>query len=258
MKLFSLEPTNSNYRNLPGPQGAPDHRLLSQKLELHQSSVSHALKRMMEDELVIKKGRGYCLSNVGIIQRSTQEWMGKTLGCLKNHRSFILGHDLSGIPRGFQVTLGVVSEGRDIIENDPALPTRTQEIVAPLLSGARRIQVASSALIPEHQLAAVQAVRSGGLLQTVTTKKVIQELRRRNFALGDEALRSRIELYCHNSINLHLIVTETHLILALPRLDESYDLENIIINTSPEAVVWGRMLFYYFLSSGEKVDLATF
>jgi predicted transcriptional regulator len=54
------------------------------------------------------------------------------------------------------------------------------------------------------------------------------------------------------------MVTETHLFLTLPRLDKTYDLENIIISKDPQAVQWGRMLFYYFKSDAERVDLNTF
>ena len=53
-------------------------------------------------------------------------------------------------------------------------------------------------------------------------------------------------------------MTETHLFLALPRLNRTYDLENIIISKDPQAVEWGRMLYYYFQSYAEKVDLSTF
>jgi predicted transcriptional regulator len=81
-----------------------------------------------------------------------------------------------------------------------------------------------------------QAVREGGRLQTVTTARIIQELRQKNHGLKDESLRGRIELFSRSEINLHLIVTETHLFLALPRLDRTFDLENIIISMNPEAV----------------------
>ena len=138
------------------------------------------------------------------------------------------------------------------------LPRNTQEIILSLLKEGRHFLVASSALVPEHQLTAVQAVREGGSLQAITTEKVIQELRRNNYALRDESLRSRINLFSRNKINLHLIVTESCFFLALPRLDRTYDLENIIISKDPEAVEWGRMLFYYFLNGSEKVELATF
>ena len=67
-----------------------------------------------------------------------------------------------------------------------------------------------------------------------------------------------MELYCHNNINLHLIIADSHLFLALPRLDGTYDLENVIISREEAALEWGSMLFYYFLSGSQKVDLATF
>ena len=174
-------------------------------------------------------------------------------------RRFTLRHDLSGIPKGFQVTIGVVCDGREIIENDPAIPSGIhQKVILPLLSQARSFLVASSTLVPEHQITVGQAVRDGGRLQSITTPRIIQELRLKSYILRDESLRSRTELFSRSEINLHLMVTETHLFLALPRLDRTYDLENIIISKDPQAVEWGRMLFYYFLSGSEKVDLSIF
>ena len=114
-------------------------------------------------------------------------------------------------------------------------------------------------MVPEHQMTVAQAVREGGDLHTVTTERIIQELRQRgSYALRDESLHSRIKLHCRNDINMHLIVTESHLFLALPRPDGTLDLQNIIVSRDPQALEWGRMLFYYFLSGAEKVDLATF
>ena len=103
-----------------------------------------------------------------------------------------------------------------------------------------------------------QAVREGGRLQSVTTQRIIQELRLKNHALGDDSLRGRIELFSRSEINLHLVVTESHLFLALPRLDKTYDLENIIISKDPQALEWDRMLFYYFKNDAERVDLTIF
>ena len=114
-------------------------------------------------------------------------------------------------------------------------------------------------MVPEHQMTVAQAVREGGDLHTVTTERIIQELRQRgSYALRDESLHSRIKLHCRNDINLHLIVTESHLFLALPRLDKTYDLENIIVSRDPQALEWGRMLFYYFQSDAERVNLTKF
>ena len=179
--------------------------------------------------------------------------------CLKDHKDFFLSHDLSGIPRAFQVTLGVVCETPEIIENDMAMSNHIQEeIIIPLLARSRQFLVASSILVPEHQLTVARAVKEEGSLQAVTSDRIIQELRLKSIALRDDSLHSRIELYRYNSINLHLIVTESHLLLSLPRTDGTPDLQNIIINKHPEAVEWGRMLYFYFQSRGELVDLNIF
>ena len=143
------------------------------------------------------------------------------------------------------MTIGVVCDEREIIENDPSIPNSIhQKVILPLLSQARRFLVASSTLVPEHQLTVARAVKNGGSLQTITTTRIIQELQLKNHALQDESLRSRTKQYSRSEINLHLIVTESYLFLALPRLDKTYDLENIIISKDTQAVEWGRMLFY--------------
>lgn len=100
---------------------------------------------------------------------------------------------------------------------DPAIPRSIQEkIILPLLAQALSFLVASSTLVPEQQQTVARAVREGGSLQTVTTARIIQELRLKSYILRDSTLRSRTELYSRSEINLHLIVTETHLFLALP------------------------------------------
>jgi hypothetical protein len=109
-----------------------------------------------------------------------------------------------------------------------AKPFQIQEIIswqAPGISFA-----ASSTQVPEHQLTVANAVRDGRHLQAITSERIMQELRRRNQILKDDSLRGRMQLHCHSHVNMHLIVTYTHLFLALPRLDGTSDLENIIIS----------------------------
>ena len=48
----------------------------------------------------------------------------------------------------------------------------------------------------------------------------------------DSSHLSQIEVRIHEHINMHLIVTESHLILSLPRQDGCIDLQNVIISKS--------------------------
>ena len=70
----------------------------------------------------------------------------------------------------------------------------------------------------------------------------------------DSSHLSQIEVRINEHINMHLIVTESHLVLSLPRLDGCIDLQNVIISKDPEALEWGRMLFYYFFYSSPKIE----
>jgi predicted transcriptional regulator len=229
-------------------------KALSDKLELHQSSVSHTLKELIEEDLVIKKGKGYRLSNLGIIQKNLTKWMGKTLRCVEDEKDFFLSHDLSSIPIGFLVSIGLLCEGLEDIKNDPVKPFHIEEIIMPLLTQAKHIMIASSFIIPEHHLHVAAAICNGARCQTVTSQRIIQELQGKNLTIMDNLHLSQIEVRVHNNINMHLIVTESHLILSLPRLDGCIDLQNIIISKDSEALKWSRMLFYYFFYGSSKVE----
>ena len=229
-------------------------KALSSKLGLHQSSVSHTLKELIEEDLVIKKGKGYRLSNLGIIQKNLTRWMGKTLRCMEAEKDFFLSHDLSGIPTGFLVSMGLLCERREGIKNDPVKPFQIEEIIKPILAQAGHIMIASSVIIPEHHLHVAAAVRNGAKCQTATSQRIVQELQGKNLALMDSSHLSQIEVRINEHINMHLIVTESHLVLSLPRLDGCIDLQNVIISKDPEALEWGRMLFYYFFYSSPKIE----
>ena len=58
--------------------------------------------------------------------------------------------------------MGVVCEGREIIDTDPAMPNHIQEeIIVPLLEKSRAFLVASSILVPEHQLTVARDIKRG-------------------------------------------------------------------------------------------------
>jgi len=229
-------------------------KALSSKLRLHQSSISHTLKELIEEDLVIKNGKAYRLSNLGVIQKNISKLIGKTLICIEEEKDFILSHDLSGIPTVFQMSIGLVCERKEAVKNDPVLPFQIEDILKPILTQARHIMIASSVIIPEHHLHVAAAVRNGARCQTATSQRIVQELQGKNLSLMDKSNLSQIEVRIHEHINMHLIVTESHLILSLPRLDGFIDLQNVIVSKDPEALEWGRMLFYNFFYGSSQIE----
>ena len=67
---------------------------LSTKLGLYNSSLSHAINKLIDENLVEKKSNSYSQSNLGHHQKNTVAWTGKIPGCLAEHRDLILIHDL--------------------------------------------------------------------------------------------------------------------------------------------------------------------
>ena len=78
----------------------------------------------------------------------------------------------------------------------------------PTRASTRNFLVASSTMIPYQQLTVANEVREGERLQAVTTSRIIRALSLRSDALKDDSLHGRMELQCHNNINMHLIVAD--------------------------------------------------
>ena len=55
--------------------------------------------------------------------------------------------------------MGVVSDGQEAIDKDPAIPDQVQNTIISILKQSRRFFVASSSLVPDHQRTVAQAVQ---------------------------------------------------------------------------------------------------
>ena len=67
---------------------------LSTKLGLYNSSLSHAINKLIDENLVEKKAIATARATWGITQKNTVAWTGKIPRCLTEHRDLILIHDL--------------------------------------------------------------------------------------------------------------------------------------------------------------------
>mgnify|MGYP000853453547 CR=1 FL=1 len=79
---------------------------LSTKLGLYNSSLSHAINKLIDENLVEKKATATARATWGITQKNTVAWTGKIPRCLTEHRDLILIHDLGNSLR-IQMTLAV-------------------------------------------------------------------------------------------------------------------------------------------------------
>lgn len=99
---------------------------LEELLGSSATTILHTIKDMIEEKLVAKTPHGYVLTNVGRIQALILEELLGTLIVLDRHHDFWLTHDVSGLPIGLQMKIGMLGKG-EILKGNPAAILRTQE-----------------------------------------------------------------------------------------------------------------------------------
>jgi predicted transcriptional regulator len=235
--------------------GESNTKTLSKNLDIHQSSISHAIKEMVEEDLVARTARGYQLTNVGKVYMHISDLVKASFEGIEQQKDLYLNHDLNTLAIEYQVFISMISSRQVRMQADFSMPYRKQEYITTILSKSKDIRVVSSIVIYDHLVAVVNAISNGASAKLIATDNLIQATNKTYAGLIKGALVSRnLELYRIKDLKLCLVITESHLFLGLHRLDGSFDSENMMICEDKTALEFGHMLFCSFLRISERVN----
>ncbi|MDD4652213.1 MAG: DUF1724 domain-containing protein [Methanothrix sp.] len=226
---------------------------MSKKLGLHQSSISHVIRDMIEERLIIKTARGYGLTNMGRVYIHYIDNFEEILGSLNSHREFIIDHDLSSIPVSHLAMIGLVLRGRDSMPANSLKPYRKKEFLHDQLKRSGRISAIISTLVPEQITAALEAAKSGARIKAILSPEVMSSLQRDFVGIFEETSRCEsIEIYVHDDVRISFAIADSILFLGLHRLDGSYDSDNLMICDDEASLIWAEAVFRHFLKGAKR------
>ena len=226
---------------------------MSKKLGVHQSSISHVIKDMIDERLIFRSSRGYRLTNMGRVYTHYMDNFDEMLGSLDRHRDFIIDHEIGGIPANHLAMIGLVLRGRDSMPANKMKPYHKNEFLRDRLKSSRKICAVLSTLVPEQLAAALEAAKKGAQIKAILSREVLNSLKKDFIGLFDEALRCKtVEIYVNDDARLSLAITDRNLFLSLHRLDGSYDFDNLIICEDEESMIWGKAVFRHLLKAARR------
>lgn len=226
---------------------------MSKKLGLHQSSISHVIRDMIEERLIIRTTRGYGLTNMGRVYIHYIDNFDEILGSLNRHREFIIDHDISSIPISHLAMIGLVLRGREGMPANNLKPYRKNDFLHDKLKRSRRICAVLSNLVPEQLTAAIAAAKDGARIEAILSTEVMNSLKRDFFGIFEEASRCEsVEIYVHDDARISFAIADSILFLGLHRLDGSYDSDNLIICDDEAALIWAEAVFRHFLKGAKR------
>jgi len=226
---------------------------MSKRLGLHQSSISHVIRDMIEERLIIRTARGYGLTNMGRVYIHYIDNFDEILGSLNRHREFIIDHDISSIPISHLAMIGLVLRGREGMPANNLKPYRKNDFLHDKLKRSRRICAVLSTLVPEQLTAAIAAAKDGARIEAILSPEVLNSLKKDFFGIFEEASRCEsVEIYVHDYARISFAIADSILFLGLHRLDGSYDSGNLIICDDEAALIWAEAVFRHFLKGAKR------
>lgn len=236
-------------------EGSKTAAEMERLLGTRATTILHAIKEMIEADLVEKTASGYTLTNIGYIQAHVLDDLVSCIAALEEHRGFWLTHDINGIPANLQKKLGQLTQA-EIVEADPGAILKTVEYFLSELNKSREIYGVSPIIIPGYSETIASAVKRGAAVHLILTEAILKiVVAQYQDLLRDLLKQENFHLYCiGNDIRVAFTVTDSVLDFGLFRKDGGYDLGADLICIGESAIAWGKELFDYYRSISRRVE----
>ncbi|MHC1631845.1 MAG: helix-turn-helix transcriptional regulator [Methanotrichaceae archaeon] len=227
---------------------------LVREIGFRNTTILHAINRMIKSDTVTRIEHGYKLTNLGKIQACFLDDMINLVTVLEEHKNFWLTHDMSGIPTELLKKIGMLAQS-DIITSDYGVPLKAQENFISELMKSKEIHGVSPINIPGYSDAITIPIKNGAKVDLILTEDILEIISKEYHNLTRKLLEcDNFKLYkIDASITVAFTVTDSLLSLGLYRLDGYYDLGNDLICRGEYAVAWGLELFEYYRKRSELI-----
>jgi predicted transcriptional regulator len=229
---------------------------LERDMCIRGSTILHAMRELIDEDLANKTRHGYSLTNIGKIQALLVDELVSTIVLLDQHKDFWLTHDISGIPLELLTKMGMLSQS-EILKGDLAAILKTQEYWANEVIKSKVIVGVSPIIIPEYPIVITKAVENGATVNLVLTKPILEIVKRDYLGFLTPLLENKnFQLYSiDRDVRMAFTVTDNYLSLGLFRIDGNYDVGSDLNCFGEKARIWGMELFEYYREMSDLVEI---
>ena len=237
-------------------EGEKSLRELYSGLGLSSPAVIHALHVLEGRDFVRAHNRRYALTFMGRAVALKTIDLSTMMGVLKEHETFWVGHDTSGIPDHL---LGMMLLLRDssVFVSSQADPFEACQRGIAFFEGANAFRSVSAVLMPNAAHFLNTFASNGVPLQLVLTDDLLDELiEHADLVRAAKTLGKLCQLYVlRHEPRLTLAVSDNNMALMLARWDGLIDPDNVLVARSKDAVIWGVALFNHYVAASEMGSL---
>ncbi len=241
-------------------KGNKDLNTLKKELHLESSAALHALKKLENQKMVIKKENGYSLSSFGTLYAFESGKLFKSFYAVKKCEKIWLDHWINGIPPNLLAEIGKLSNSF-LVESTPTDIIKPHSYYAELVSNAYKIKSVSPIFYYPYIDLYKNSLKENIDMELILTPLILDKMiETAGSDFLNEILSSKnFKLYkIDEDVRIAFTVAENFLSIGLFSNEGLFDATINLISYDTDAIEWGNKLFNYYLSKAKKLDLDNF
>jgi predicted transcriptional regulator len=218
---------------------------LIERVDASESAVYNALTALERGELIVSADHGWTPTGSGRLVATALADQ-RALGTLLEDE-YWQRHDVSPLPHRYRTTIGALAGCRVARTSDTDPYSLVRELSA-IVESSETPDIVSPIYQPEY----ARSMPDSPGARLVLDRSVIEEVLR---GPEDVEVRDFEETSVRvMDVALSLCITESDLILSLPKLDGSYDARASVVADHESAIEWGGELFEQFWRRATPID----
>jgi predicted transcriptional regulator len=223
-------------------------------LEVTASGMLPQIHILEKEGLIIRSGKNYQLSDLGMLIVHFMEPLVSTIESLENNKKFWKEHNIGAIP--FEM-LTRFSE----LKNVSVIECSMEECFEPHAQFLDRIRQSSTVrgispiVHPRYPQFFLEGAKHGKDISLILTRSAFNKIKKEYSLYLEEGLQYKnAALYVYQGdIHFAFIVTEHYFSLSLFFHNDVFDSKRDLISTDSSALSWGNDLFSYYRNISEKI-----
>lgn len=233
---------------------------LKEGMNVDSSTILHAMKTLEDQNLIIKTGDEYFISQTGKIIGLKLIDTIKMLFTVKRSEKLWLNHEIEDIPADLLLKIGELNVST-LIESEPTDIFKPHEnYFSRILINSNKIRGLSPIFNQDFIEPFKLMMEEGKEIELILTPQVINETMNvldpdSMLHLADLISQDKFKIWTIEDVKVAFTVTDKFISLGLYSKSGEYDNTRDLVSDHPDAIEWGNILFEYYRDKADRFNI---
>jgi predicted transcriptional regulator len=239
--------------------GSKKSKDLKKLTEMQTSTILHGINELEKQNLVIREGDRFFLSEIGKIMTLKLMDIIKTSVSLKKFQRLWLDHEIDDIPPEFLMDIGDLSNSK-LVETDNIDIFKPHGAYMDILLQSKEIKGVSPIYYPDYTETFKNLIDNDIKVEIVLTdsilKKTINSLDQGQKDLKKLISTGNLTIWKLNrDTKVAFTITDKFAVMGLFFIKGTYDSNRLLISNHNDAITWNNKLFEYYRQESDIFEL---